>query len=150
MEQCTIEKLSAIIGVVQNGTLRYEHQQQRMTATVGTPSWYAWLETATTFRFECSEGTFTAHKVRAGNRRGGWYWRACRRQHGRLSRCYLGVSANLTLPCLHEAACRLAARSEATSTRKNVSEQEQELEAQTMTSSAVLPPILIILNIHNL
>ncbi len=146
MEQCTIEKLSAIIGVVQNGTLRYEHQQQHMTATVGTPSWYAWLETATTFRFECSEGTFTAHKVRAGNRRGGWYWRACRRQHGRLSRCYLGVSANLTLPCLHETAGRLAALSEATSTRKNVSEQkqEQELESQTMTSSAVLPPILIL------
>ena len=113
-----------------------------MTATVGMPSWYAWLETATTFRFTCEEGTFTAHKVRAGNRRGGWYWRAYRRQHGRLSRCYLGVSTNLTLPCLHEAARRLAARSEGTSTRKDVPEQEPE--AQNMTSSDVFTPILIL------
>src|SRR5260221_825235 len=146
MELSAIEKSSATIGIVQDGTLVYEHDGQQVTVTVDTPSWYTWLETATAFTFVCEEGTVTARKVRAGNRRGGWYWRAYRRQHGRLSRCYLGVSANLTLLCLHEAAGRLAARSEGTSTRKNVSEQkqEQELESQTMTSSAVLPPILIL------
>jgi LuxR family transcriptional regulator, maltose regulon positive regulatory protein len=110
--------------------------------TVGTPSWYAWLESATTFTFECSEGRFTAHKVRAGNRRGGWYWRAYRRKLGRLSRCYLGVSANLTLPRLCEAAHRLASRAESTSTRKAA--EEPGHESQTMTSSAVLTPILIL------
>ncbi len=110
-----------------------------MTATVGTPSWFAWLETATTFTFANEESTFSAHKVRAGNRRGGWYWRAYRRQHGRLSNCYLGVSNNLTLPCLNEAARRLATRSEGAVTRKDASGQGDG--SRTTTSSDVLIPI---------
>src|SRR5579859_1638036 len=130
----------ATIGVVQNGTLHYTDEQQHMTATVGTPPWYAWLETAMTFRFECTEGTFTAHKERAGSRRGDWYWRAYRRQHGRLSRYYLGVSANLTLSCLYEAAYRLAVRSKSASTRNEVPEQKQGPTAQPMASSAASIP----------
>jgi hypothetical protein len=110
-----------------------------VTVTVGTLSWYAWLETATTFAFEGSEGTFTAHKVRAGNRRGGWYWRAYRRYKGRLSNCYLGVSANLTLPCLCEAASRLATRSEDMGTR-----DETEDESQMPASPDILTPTLIL------
>jgi LuxR family transcriptional regulator, maltose regulon positive regulatory protein len=142
LEQCIIKKLSATTGIVQKGTLVYEQQGQKMTALVGTLSWYAWLETATTFTFACEEGTFSVHKMRAGNRRGGWYWRAYRRHKGRLSNCYLGVSANLTLPRLCEAARRLVARSEGTSSRKEG--PEQEAEAQTMTLSAVPTPILIL------
>src|SRR5258708_34282598 len=111
-----------------------------MKATVGTPLWYTWLETATTFRFESAEGTFTAHKERAGNQRGGWYWRAYRRQHGRLSRCYLGISANLTLPCLCEAARRLAARSEGTPTREEASGQGNG--SRSTTSPDVLAPVM--------
>ncbi len=140
LERCTIKKLSATIGAVHNGTLVYEHQGQEVTATVGTPSWYAWLETATTFTFTGEEGTFTAHKVRAGNRRGGWYWRAYRRHQGRLSNYYLGVSANLTRPRLCDAARRLAARSESASTGRKVSGQRHEL--QTTTSSDGLTPLL--------
>src|SRR5882724_7147592 len=52
------------------------------------------------------------HKARAGNRRGGWYWRAYRRKRGLLSRCYLGVPTNLTLAKLREAARCLAADGE--------------------------------------
>lgn len=115
-----------------------------MTVTVGTPSWYAWLETATTFRFECEVGMFTAHKERAGNQRGDWYWRAYRRKLGQLYRCYLGVSANLTLLCLYEAARRLTARSEDASTRNEVSRQEQEPQAQMVTPSAAFMPIPIL------
>ncbi len=113
-----------------------------MTVAVGTPSWYAWLETATAFRFECIEGTFTAHKERAGNGRGEWYWRAYRRKQGRLSRCYLGVSANLTLSCLREAARRLAA--EDISIRDDVSRQKRGREAQALASSAAFVPIQIL------
>ena len=87
-----MEKVSPTAGAVCNGCLVYEQQGQNMVVLVDTPSWYAWLETATTFTFTCEQGTFTAHKARAGNRRGGWYWRAYRRKRGRLSRCYLGVS----------------------------------------------------------
>jgi LuxR family maltose regulon positive regulatory protein len=109
-----MEKVSPTIGAVCNGCLAYEQQGQNVVVLVDTPSWYAWLETATTFSFTCEEGTFTAHKARAGNRRGGWYWRAYRRKRGRLSRCYLGISTNLTLAKLREAARRLAADGEGT------------------------------------
>jgi LuxR family maltose regulon positive regulatory protein len=142
LERCIKKKLSATTGIVQNGALVYEQQGQIVTATIGTLSWYAWLETATTFAFEGSEGTFTAHKVRAGNRRGGWYWRAYRRHKGRLFNCYLGVSANLTLPCLCEAARRLATRSEDTGTRKEAEDAEDG--SQTPASSDLLTPTLIL------
>ncbi len=113
-----MEKASPTIGAVCNDRLVYEQQGQHMVVLVDTPCWYAWLETATTFTFTCEEGTFTAHKARAGNRRGGWYWRAYRRKRGRLSRCYLGLSPNLTLAKLREAARRLATDAESTRSRK--------------------------------
>src|SRR5258708_29485804 len=102
-ECCHMEKASLTIGAVCNGCLVYEQQGQHMVVLVDTPSWYAWLETATTFSFTCEEGTFTAHKARAGNRRGGSYWRAYPRTPGRLSRCCPGVSPPLTLATLREA-----------------------------------------------
>ncbi|MGB8344332.1 MAG: LuxR C-terminal-related transcriptional regulator [Ktedonobacteraceae bacterium] len=107
-----MKKISPTAGAVRNGCLVYEQQGQNVVVLVDTPSWYAWLETATTFTFTCEEGTFTAHKAGAGNRRGGWYWRAYRRKRGRLSRCYLGVSTNVTLAKLREAARHLAADAE--------------------------------------
>ncbi len=74
---------------------------------VGTRAWFAWLETATTFRVLLDDGHFTARKERASNGRGGLYWRAYRRQHGRLLRSYLGTSGDLSLERLREAAARL-------------------------------------------
>jgi LuxR family transcriptional regulator, maltose regulon positive regulatory protein len=61
------------MGAVQNGILTCEHDGQTTAVAVGTSAWYAWLETATTFTFASEGGQFTAHKARAGNRRGGWY-----------------------------------------------------------------------------
>ena len=61
-----MEKPSAAIGIVENETLLYERQGQQVLAIVGTLSWYAWLETATTFTFASEEGTFTAHAASAG------------------------------------------------------------------------------------
>src|ERR1019366_4894146 len=111
-EGCFMKKISPTAGAVRNGSLVYEQQGQNVVVLVDTPSWYAWLETATTFTFTCEEGTFTAHKAGAGNRRGGWYWRAYRRKRGRLSRCYLGVSTNVPLAKLREAAPPLGGDSE--------------------------------------
>ena len=124
MERPIIKKRSETIGIVQNGVLLYASQGQHRTIIVGTPSWYAWLETATTFTFTCEEGSFTARKMRAGNRRGGWYWRAYRRKLGQLSTCYLGVSANATLPRLQEAARLLALRAVGQTPGKEAAEQE--------------------------
>ena len=113
-----MQKRSSTIGTVRNGCLVYEQQGQHVVVLLDTPSWYTWLETATRFTFICEEGTFTAHKAGAGNRRGGWYWRAYRRKRGRLSRCYLGVSTNLTLAKLREVARRLARDAESTGGEK--------------------------------
>ena len=112
-----MQKPSPTVGTVRNGWLVYEQQGQSVVVLLDTPAWYAWLETATTFTFTGEEGIFTAHKAGAGNRRGGWYWRAYRRKRGRLSRCYLGVSTKVTLAKLREAACRLATDAESTGSR---------------------------------
>jgi LuxR family maltose regulon positive regulatory protein len=74
---------------------------------VGTPAWFAWLESATTFAFSGPGGSFTARKE--GRDRGGWYWKAYRTVHGALRRVYLGKSVDLTLTRLNEAAATLAA-----------------------------------------
>jgi LuxR family transcriptional regulator, maltose regulon positive regulatory protein len=135
-------KLLDTIGVVQNGTLVYQCDGQQVTVLVDTPSWYAWLETATTFTFTCDEGTFTAHKAHAGNRRGGWYWRAYRRKRGRLSRCYLGVSTNVTLPKLRGAARRLAADAEGTRSR-NAAECAQPLSHVPVSSEGLTSTLIL-------
>ena len=146
-----MEKVSSTAGAVCNGCLLYEQQGQKVVVLVDTPSWYAWLETATTFTFTGEEGTFTAHKARAGNRRGGWYWRAYRRKRGRLSRCYLGVSTNLTLAKLREAARRLAADGESTGSSQTGEDTPplvpiplafQRLTPTVILQSTITPPRL--------
>jgi len=132
------------MGAVQNGILTCEHDGPTTAVAVGTPAWYAWLETAMTFTFASEGGRFTAHKARAGNRRGGWYWRAYRRQQGHLAHCYLGVSANLTLPRLLEAAHRLAARAQSAESGQGASGQRHESQATPSSWSALLSPVLIL------
>ena len=137
-----MEQAKAFSGGVTHGILVYEHQGQQMTLTVGTPFWYAWLETATTFTFAGLEGTFTARKARAGNRRGSWYWRATRFQHGQTFRCYLGLSANLTLSCLQEADRRLTMLA-ANESRRKTTVSENEQRPGPATSAAPLPLSLV-------
>ncbi len=146
-----MEKVSSTAGAVCNGCLLYEQQGQNVVVLVDTPSWYAWLETATTFTFTCEEGSFTAHKARAGNRRGGWYWRAYRRKRGRLSRCYLGVSTNLTLAELCEVARCLAADGESTGSSQTGEDTPplvhvplafQRLTPTVILQSSITPPRL--------
>src|SRR5437588_10466471 len=86
---------------------REEHEQ---TLTVGTPEWYAWLTQAEAFAFTSPSGSFTARKEQAGNRRGGWYWKAYRKAGGKLSSAYLGKSENVTLERLHAVATKLAGK----------------------------------------
>ena len=57
-----------------------------------------------------SSGTFTARKEQAGNRRGGWYWKAYRKDGGKLSSAYLGKSERVTLERLHAVATKLASK----------------------------------------
>ncbi|HEX6552282.1 MAG TPA: LuxR C-terminal-related transcriptional regulator [Ktedonobacteraceae bacterium] len=94
--------------VVQDAILIYQHDGQDERLQVGTPAWYAWLNTARTFAFRSALGTFTARKEQASNKRGGWYWRAYRKRDGTLHRAYLGKSEELTLDRLNAAAVTLA------------------------------------------
>lgn len=137
-----MEKASLTAGAVCNGCLVYEQQGQNVVVLVDTPSWYAWLETATTFTFTCDEGIFTARKAPAGNRRGGWYWRAYRRRRGQLSRCYLGVSTNLTLANLQRAARRLAGEAEDTLSLAPAPLASQRRTSTVILRSRIMPPRL--------
>jgi LuxR family maltose regulon positive regulatory protein len=93
---------------VQGDTLFYRQNEQEMVLTVGTAAWFAWLETASTFAFVSDAGSFTARHERSGQKRGGWYWKAYRKQHGKLSSTYLGKPEALTLDRLNAAAKTLA------------------------------------------
>jgi predicted ATPase/DNA-binding CsgD family transcriptional regulator len=95
--------------VVQDDILLYQRNGQDCRLTVGTPAWYAWLSTATTFAFRSEMGTFTARREQAGHKRGGWYWRAYRKCEGRLHQVYMGMAEEVTLERLRTVAARLSA-----------------------------------------
>ena len=84
---------------------------------VGTQTWYAWLEQATTFAFAGVQGRFTARKERRG--RTGWYWKAYRKRAGLVRSAYLGKSADLTLDRLNAIATDLASHATAPPTAES-------------------------------
>jgi predicted ATPase/DNA-binding CsgD family transcriptional regulator len=93
--------------IIQDGILTYQLDGQAAQVMVDSADWYGWLETASTFTFRSESGSFTAHKERAGNRRGRSYWRAYCTRQGQLQRIYLGQPEALTLPRLQSVAARL-------------------------------------------
>ena len=74
---------------------------------IGSPAWFTWLESASTFYYESRLGTFTAHRER--RQRGGLYWVAYRRRLGLLRRAHLGKPNLLTLHRLETIALSLSA-----------------------------------------
>jgi ATP/maltotriose-dependent transcriptional regulator MalT len=99
---------SAVTPTVQDETLVYRQNEHERELTVGTPAWFAWLETASTFSFVSEQGLFTARHERSGQHRGGRYWKAYRKQHGKLSSRYLGKSEALSLERLRAVAMAMA------------------------------------------
>src|SRR5689334_16898886 len=106
-----MKRPSLITGTIQGETLIYQQDGEAVKIAVDSSAWFAWLEHASSFTFRNEEGHFTAYKTQAGNRRGGYYWRATRRSHGRLYSFYLGASTRLTHQRLCEAARDLVVRS---------------------------------------
>src|SRR6266568_3805647 len=105
---CDSREESAMTPTVQGETLVYRQDGQEQVLTVETAAWFAWLETASTFSFVSETGSFTARREQAGHKRGGWYWKAYRKQHGKLSSRYLGKSETVTLARLQTVAQALA------------------------------------------
>src|SRR3989454_810213 len=99
---------SAMTPTVQGETLVYRQDGQEQVLTVDTAAWFAWLEAASTFSFVSEAGSFTARREQAGHKRGGWYWKAYRKQHGKLSSRYLGKSETIKLARLQTVAQALA------------------------------------------
>ena len=98
--------------IIQDGILTYLRDGHPAQIALDSSDWYVWLQTASTFTFRDEQGSFTARKERAGNRRGNPYWRAYRTRKGKLERTYLGHSEELTLARLQSVAVALANKGE--------------------------------------
>src|SRR6266851_2232371 len=104
--------MAQVSPIIQDGILTDLRDGSPVQIVVDSSDWYAWLKTASTFTFRGEDGSFTAHKERAGNRRGRVYWRAYRTWQGKLHRAYLGQSEELTLERLQSVAGVLASKGE--------------------------------------
>src|SRR5258708_23917674 len=77
-----------------------------LTVTPGAQAWFAWLDSVASFTFQGQQGQLTARKE--SRQWGEGYWYAYRRVGPKLSKKYLGRTADLTLARLEEAASLLA------------------------------------------
>jgi len=102
--------MAQVSPIILKGILTVLRDGSAVQIVVDSSDWYTWLQTASTFTFRSEEGLFTAHKERAGHRRGRAYWRAYRTWHGKLHRAYLGQSEELTLERLQSVAVALASK----------------------------------------
>lgn len=125
--------MARITPIVRGDTLRYQRDGLDYQVPVGTPDWYAWLDTATSFAFRSPQGSFTARRERSGNKRGGWYWKAYIRRKGKLLHAYLGKAETLTL----EHMCSVAV----TLTRENADTLVDDLQEYPDQHVAALFPV---------
>jgi len=94
--------------IIHSNRLFYGTHEDEAQIFVGSPEWYAWLDTATSFAFHDAHGSFTARRERTSNKRGGWYWKAYSRRAGKLRHAYLGKTETLTLERLHAVSTEFA------------------------------------------
>lgn len=106
-----MSKENRTTALVEDETLIYQRDGEYHRLQVGTPAWYAWLQTATLFRVRVASGTFTVRREQAGNQRGNWYWRAYLKRNGKLHRVYLGMAQEVTPERLKAIAARFFASS---------------------------------------
>jgi hypothetical protein len=94
----------------------YLAEDTKPVCHIGTPDWFAWLETATSFRYYTQQQIAVAHdytrpmrpiSVRKEKRRRGYLWYAYIRTHGHLNKRYVGTTTALTQSRLDEVATLL-------------------------------------------
>lgn len=92
---------------------------QTATCPVGSAAWFAWLETASAFRYFPDQQTRVAQgytrtlfpiSVRKEKRRRQFIWYAYRRSNGLLHKRYVGETETLTVARLDEVAAWLDAQ----------------------------------------
>jgi LuxR family maltose regulon positive regulatory protein len=104
---------------------RYElcegHDQALLDLEVESPAWFVWLEQVSSFAFHGRTGSYTARQE--SKERGGGYWYAYLREEGKVTKRYLGRSADLTLTRLEQSAQLLTKRpSHKSSYKKGIGE----------------------------
>jgi predicted ATPase/DNA-binding CsgD family transcriptional regulator len=125
--------MARITPVVQGEILRWSVDGHEQQLAVGTPAWYSWLEKASLFAFVGESDTFTARKEPKPH--GATYWRAYRKQGGRLYRAYLGKSEQLTLERLNAIAALLARRAEGEEALPMQGTNEETLDMHAASAS---------------
>jgi LuxR family transcriptional regulator, maltose regulon positive regulatory protein len=132
---------SAMTPTVQGEILVYQQDGQEQVLTLETAAWFAWLETASTFSFVSETGNFTARHEQSGHKRGGWYWKAYRKQHGKLYSRYIGKSGTITLARLQAVALSLSVALEETAPENLARVTVPRLQApiQDMRSDSLTP-----------
>ncbi len=90
---------------------------EQLHLTSEGPAWFAWLDEVSSFAFQGQRGSYTARKET--KQRGALYWYAYHKTQGKLTKKYLGKTADLTLARLERVAGVLHAdRATAASTRE--------------------------------
>src|SRR6266851_6650318 len=122
---------------------RYELRESRDPAVIDleveSPGWFVWLDQASSFAFHGRMGSYTARQER--KERGGGYWYAYLREHGKVTKRYLGRSADLTLTRLEQAAQLLAEHPPAAlSLEEQVAERQVTPPLLSASTPAVAPP----------
>jgi LuxR family transcriptional regulator, maltose regulon positive regulatory protein len=94
----------------------YTEGQATPVCTLDSPTWFAWLETATTFRYFSQQNLSMGHhcylpfrpiSLRKEKRRRGYLWYAYLKTHGCLHKRYVGKSSALTAARLEDIAAML-------------------------------------------
>jgi DNA-binding transcriptional MerR regulator len=108
-EQRARSRMPALIEYGAQGTyVIITSQEGEMHLLPDSPEWFEWLATISSFRFVGQQGRFTAHrdtKHRCPTRS----WRAYRTIHQRNYKLSLGITDDLTLACLEQAAATFQA-----------------------------------------
>ncbi len=121
---------------VREDRLFYQLDGRPQEIMLETSEWYAWLGIASMFTFRSAIGTFTARKERAGNKRGGWYWKAYRKRSGKLLSAYLGKSDSLTSERLLSVAAQLNGVDDHTSSQGIDTNTPEGAPVPTLSTSA--------------
>ena len=104
----------------------YEHSSATaLTMLPESPEWFVWLDLIASFTFAGQSGYYTAHKET--KQRGDVYWHAYRRTRGKLTKKYLGKTADLTLARLEDIARLLTTNDQSgTQTTQEISTQQAD------------------------
>jgi LuxR family transcriptional regulator, maltose regulon positive regulatory protein len=112
--------------------------EEALSITLDSPAWFAWLTERSSFAFQGQEGFYTARleAVQRGDR----YWYAYQRTGQKLSKKYLGKTADLTLARLEQVARFLYGERASDDSGGTALPKQQEQHEPARTIQPGIPP----------